>query len=174
MRRPLYTNHTTMDKKTCKSFLSMTWPRYAGAIRWVLLGLAVFALAYGLWRLFTEKSDAAMYVTAMLLIAAVALFLALWGWVLRIKRYTTAQQKSWGAPSSEKTVRFYDDCFEQENGHGVLRFDYGRVTSVKKTRDMLLLMIGPSSVLMRRDGFELEDDADFLMFLENRCRGAEK
>lgn len=169
MRRPLYTNTTILDKKTCRKYLSMTWPYYAGAIQWMLIGLAAFTFAYGLWRLFTEKNEAVFYAAALFFIAAVALFLAFWGWALRVKRYTAAQEKSWGGPSSERIVRFYDDHFEQESNRGTLQFKYDRITSVKKNSSMLLITMDLSYIIMRRDGFGVEGDADFIRFLERKC-----
>lgn len=168
--QPPFTNHTTLDGATCRDFLALSWPRNAGATRWVLAGVAVVAAGWGAGQLWLEGLPALPYAAALFFMAAAALFLAFWGWVLRIKKYTAAQRRAWGAPTLDKTVYFYDGYFEQQSALGTLRFSYGRISRVRKNRRCLLLDMGSSAMLLRRDGLEPADEAALLAFVAARGR----
>jgi hypothetical protein len=150
----------------------MTWGKNAGVLRWVLVGLAFFATLWGGVRLTLDGANVVLYAAAMFFLAAVSLFLGVWGWVLRIPKYTAAQKRLWGAPSLEKTIVFYDDHFEQVSRLGTLRFSYERVTQVKTHGRSLLLLMGQNAMLMQRDGFDKTDEAAFLAFLAKKRAGA--
>lgn len=161
----LFVNHTVMDADTCRDFLALSWPKNAGATRWVLLLAGLSAGAYGLWQL-VGGTGRLWYAAGMLLMAALALFLACAGWLLRLRRYTLAQQRAWGGPTLEKTVRFYEDGFEQQSRLGSLAFGYGRVTGLRHNRRAILIYMGPQALLVSRGGFEGEGaEAAFLAFM---------
>lgn len=163
---PLFTNHTLLDKTTCRHFLAMAWPKNAGPARWVLLAAGLAALVYGA---VVAAGGNWAYAAAMFLSGLLALFVGGWGWLVRLGRYTQAQQRAWGGPTLQKTVRFYPDCFVQHSALGQLSFEYVAVTRVKRRGNMLLLWMGPSALLLAADGFGSEEaNAAFPAFMQGK------
>lgn len=165
---PLFTNRTTMDAAACRRFLALTWGKNAGALRWVLAGTSLLALAYGALQLAARGLAGLPYALAVLLLGGVAAFLAVGGWRLRAGGYIRAQQALWGGDTLDKTVEFYPDRMEQKTRLGKLSFGYGQVTRVRERRGAVLVEMGASAMLLSAGGFGLKTAAEFMEFIQGK------
>lgn len=167
---PIFVNNTRMDAASCREFLALTWSRNAGFVRIILIIVAVLAGVYGVVQLFLGEPALILYAVLMFVMAALAIFLASFGYLFRLKRYTKEQFRLWGGPALDKEVRFYEDYFVQESD-GQMRFLYTQVTKVKFGRKGVLLFFGDSALIMDRWGFGSAEKAqEFKDFIRRKTQ----
>lgn len=162
----MYVNETTMDKSTCRDFMSLTWPQNGGWLRKVMWGVAALAVVYAGALIWQYGTGDLLYVVALLLMAAAAVFLAQWGWLLRLGRYTRGQQAAWGGATLEKTLTFEKSGITQESRLGTLHFSYEALTALSLGTQVLILWMGNQVILLSRSGFTTGSETDFIAFAQ--------
>lgn len=163
--KPLFINATRMDPTACRDFLALAWHKNAGFLRVVLLVMGGLAIGYGGLQ-FIWQGGRPAYGIAMLLMGASAIFLGQWGWLLRLGRYTAAQQQLWKGETLEKTVSFYPQRFTQKSHLGSLSFNYGQITGIRSNKRSLLIEMGNNALLIKKEGFGSQEMAqNFVKFI---------
>lgn len=174
MEDAVFTNHTTMDKSSCRAFLALAWNKNGGALRIMMMVVAVFAAGYGVFQLVAFGATMLPFGIAMILMGAVAAFISLWGYLLRLGRYTRTQQEAWGGATLEKSLYFMDDGFVQVTRLGQLDMHYNEIDSLRQGQGALLIGMGDGAVLLHINGFGEASYGDFLRFLMGKCSRAKK
>lgn len=166
---PLYHNKTCMDARACREFLALTWGKNVGVFRVILVVVAVFAVAYGILQLVLGQGGLLVYALLLFLMADVAIFLAFFGYLMRVGRYLREQQKLWGGDTLDKEVWFYEEYFLQKTRLGELRFLYPQLTKVSCNRRGVVLFFGSQALYMDRQGFGEEGQgASFRTFIRGK------
>ena len=163
-------NKTTMDKKTCKDFLSLTWPQNAGMLRYVLLGAAVASFGYAVFQLFILGLAAVGYAIGLFLMGGVALFMGQFGYYTRLGMYTKRQQQAWGAEQFEKEVNFYDTSMEQVYQGRSLAFTYDKITKILQNKNCIVFCFGQEALLVKRQGFKDGEDEKCINFINEKIK----
>ena len=163
-------NKTTMDKKTCKDFLSLTWPQNAGMLRYVLLGAAVASFGYAIFQLFILGPAAIGYAIGLFLMGGVALFMGQFGYYTRLGMYTKRQQQAWGAEQFEKEVNFYDDKMEQIYNNRSLSFKYKKITKLLQNKNSIVFCFGQEALLVQKKGFEGATAEECIAFIKSKIK----
>lgn len=148
-----FVNKTTLNKDTCRDYLALTWTHNAGVLRWLMLGVAALALGYAgflVWRL---GPQGLLTAGLMLLLGAAAVYLAQWGWQMRLKNYTASQQHAWGADTLDKTVWFGEQDFCQASALGEPAFSYEKVDGLLEGKTSVVIKMGQHALLIKKDGF---------------------
>ena len=172
MEDAIFTNHTIMDQSSCRAFLALAWNKNGGALRILMMVVAVFAVGYGVFQLVAFGATMLPFGILMILMGGVAAFMSLWGYLLRLGRYTRTQQAAWGGATLEKTVYFRDDGMVQITRLGRLNMHYNEIDSLRQGHGALLIGMGDGAVLLHTDGFGAASYADFLRFLMCKCSRA--
>lgn len=168
---PQFVNHTKMDKATCRSFLALSWPRNAGTLRIVMLATAIFAIVYGVLQLVVSGLVGWTYAAGMALMGAAALFLAQYGYLLRLNQYVVAQQKAWGSPTLDKEVLFYENFFVQKTRLGEIQFSYKKLTKINQNKTAMLLWMNKEALLLNKNGFIRGNPDEFRGFIRDKIKG---
>ncbi len=168
--KPLFQNITVMDKHMAARFYAVSWPKNLGFLAVALSAVGVFAVAYGVFYIMAGGSGAVLYGVAMFLMAAGALFLAFFGYLLRLGRYVQAQQKLWGGPILQKQVDFFDEDFTQTTRLGRSAFRYDMLTGVTCRRGVVVLWMGKYALVMDDAGFAKGGHDAFLLFIREKTK----
>lgn len=167
---PIFTNRTLMDAAACRQFLALTWSRGNGLMRVVMVAVAALAAVYGAFQLLAGR-EFLVYALLLFAVAALALFLAFFGYLLRVRRYVRRQQELWGGPTLEKDIYFYEDYFLQKTRLGQQRFMYHQVTAVRFGRRSAVLLFGNQGLQLDPQGFgDGEKSAEFRRFIAEKTR----
>ena len=166
---PEYINHTEMNAKTCREMMALTWSKNSGAMRIFLFAIGGFAIAYSVWLVIQQGIAVAAMVSLMVLLGLFAIFVGLWGYILRMPKSLKDQQKLWGGPTLAKTVRFLPYTFEQESPLGTLKFSYDEISKVMEGKTTVILLVKGAALQMEKAGFGDKSYADFLGFIAQKC-----
>lgn len=83
--------------------------------------------------------------------------------------------EKYGTYNIEIVHAFFDDGFESHNraSHAELRLAYTSIASVKRTKDLYILLTQEKQIIiLDRAGFSGTDDAVFWVFLHDKCASA--
>lgn len=160
-----YINKTTLDAASCKEFMSITWAKNLGWMRYLLWSAGAVGLVYGAALLWQNGVTSLGYAIFLFVLAAAAIYLAKWGWQLRLKRYTRQQIDAWKGETLTKEVRFGKEGITQESPLGTLQFPYEKLTFLTLGNRMLVLWMGNQVLMLERAGFTKGTEADFIQYI---------
>ncbi len=165
-----FTNKTVMDKKTCRDFLSLTWPQNAGVLRYVLLGAAAASFGYAIFQLAVLGPAAIGYAIGLFLMGGVAFFMGQFGYYTRLGTYTKRQQQAWGAEKFEKEVNFYDTAMEQVYQGRSLSFTYDKITKILHNKNCIVFCFGKEALLVQKHGFEANNAENCIQYIKGKMK----
>ncbi len=165
-----FANTTIMDKDTCRDFEALNWSINAGVFRILLLAVGAFSIFWSVFQVVNKGWIDLFSVVGIFVMGLIALFLGQWGYLLRVKRYTKIQQELWGADTLKKDVLFFEDVFVQTSKLGELTFDYSQVTKLVANKRSIVIRLGHSALLLKRDGFSVGTEAEFIAFMQQKIK----
>lgn len=169
-----FINHTVMDKKTCKDFFALTWPKNAGKMRYVLVGFGALSVLYGFVQVILFGLGGVGSLISFSILGGVGLYLGQWGYKLKLGEYVKKQQMAWGAPTFEKDVTFYEDGLKQEYPQGVVEFKYSQLTHMLHNKNSIVFCFGKDALLVKKDSFTKGTAEECLAFVEKKMKQAKE
>lgn len=162
---PRYTNLTTLTKKQYFQFREKDFTEENAIIRKGMFSVTAL-LTITAFILFRMKGlSVLIFLNALLIL--VLLWLTMYGYKFKaVKEFERLQSVRGENP--DITYRFYEEYVQMETDKSKVSINYTQVDKLLETKELYVLKVGDTGIIIARDGFMTGNRKAFKEFIENR------
>ena len=162
----LYENLTPITKDLFNEASYEVFKLYKLLRNFVLLFLIICIIFAALCLIAQGFSWPSLY---FIFLTLLLLFLYFKGYLLSTTRHYKNYQALYGEYPQLKT-RFYENKFEVISPISNFTIDYNKLTGIKETKNLYLLMIRKQCFMLIKNGFIIGNAHDFILFINEKCQ----
>jgi len=158
MKEEIFENEYTMTKKLFKEYVYNVLYK-----KMIILGCIVAILGIIMFVLIKDRQA-----YEMLIIAFILGFSILVTPIIVVKQFEETSKRLNNGKIEKTRVKFLDNIVMDE-GKVHLEFEYNQIKEIVKTKNFIVLKISSqSAILVLKNGFKVENEEDFLKFINKK------
>lgn len=162
---PRYTNLTTLTKRQFYQFRERDFAEENDILRktMYIVTAVLTIIAFVIFRM--KGLSILIFFDALLIL--ILLWINMYGYRFRaIKEFERLQSVRGVNP--DITYRFFEEYVQMETDKSTVRINYAQVDKLLETKDLYVLKVGDTGIIIARDGFMRGNRSAFKEFIESR------